>query len=235
MSHEYSPENDCDPFVEGDCLESYVHFAKPSGVASWPDVTRLYSHPPRTRTETFSVVRHPLRVVRSARGTEWNYAHSQYEKVVEVKHWIPFSYGRVWEEVSKDTKTLLWWTSFSLLSEAQLPIGRETFQMEDVFLRGNVGPLREIVRASLGSQRADAVDWDAVSIAATQAPRKNPHASAASTPPLWAELLASAHSRGVHNCALAAAESSAVRVAQKLCRHFKYSKDECEVGLAAPS
>lgn len=47
-----------------------------AGMAAWQMTIRLGALPPERRVETFLMVRHPLKVVRSAQATKWTFVYA---------------------------------------------------------------------------------------------------------------------------------------------------------------
>ena len=198
-----------------------------AGVASWLATARLLDVPPGKRVDTFMMVRHPLSVARSARDTAWSFEmhtdHLGRNASIIVSEWVPRVYAAVWARLSREARALLWWASFNLLGEAQLPPRRRPFRMEDVF-GGNVDAVRDIAASHFGT--AKAFDWEAIGARAAAAPKRNEHARAAAPEVSWAELAASVEARS--DCAVRVAETAILHVAKHLCVKYGYSQWSCE-------
>jgi hypothetical protein len=102
-----------------------------AGMVAWPMTIRIVSLPPNTRAEVFLMVRHPLKVARSAQATMWPmwyetpshfWSLGGEKRRFHVKEWIPQSFVAVWDRLPVEFQALLWWSSFNLLGEAQLPV-----------------------------------------------------------------------------------------------------------------
>ena len=76
---------------------------------------------------------------------------------LRIRDWVPEQYARLWNQLSFDARTLLWWTSFNLLSEEQLDSREARYRMEDVFVDGITEPIKRITSAVVGKKHAETI------------------------------------------------------------------------------
>ena len=127
----------------------------------------------------------------------------------------------MWNELSFDAKTLLWWTSFNLMCEAQIVSQKARYRMEDVFISGSTAPLQQMVADIFGHDRVADRDWAEVSRAATsKVSVSNRHARKDQAYLTWAQLEATASGAPART---RAAELAAIATAQELCLRYGYS------------
>jgi hypothetical protein len=125
-------------------------------------------------------VRNPLSVVHSCDATKWNYefklSFAGVRHAIRVVDWVPAEYRHRFQNFPRSIRTLLWWTSFTILGEWQISKPYHVIRMEDI-VGGNITALRRILQSVRGDAAARDINWTAISESIVNAPMKNIHAA----------------------------------------------------------
>lgn len=190
------------------------------GVSSWPSVVMTVLDEPNCRdTRTFLQIRHPLKVVRSLRATNWNFKY----QLVKVSDWQPPQYRLAWNYLSKDVHALLWWSSFTLLAENQLGTDGFAFSMEKVFEDQDPRPFAEILRQLMGEHQTLCYNERVkmVSRHLKIGKRVNRHAKSSDPLPTWDSVIARV--RKSTDAKYHAMQLEAIAIARMLCVRYGYA------------
>lgn len=172
----------------------------------------------------FVQVRNPLAVVHSSDATNWAHVYSfshDGKHTVRVEDWVPAEYRPRFRHLPHHIRTLLWWTSFTLIGEWQTSGPEYIIRLEDV-TTGNLTAFRHVMRGVRGDAIANAFDWQRLSDSIVSAPKKNSHVAHAHKDNMatatWDDMLTQAQQlehpsdKNLSHCAICAAQQLCVRL-----------------------